>query len=54
MTAFVRSPSKMSRKDANLTLFQGDAMDAAAVEKAIAGQKAVISALGPRARPCPA
>lgn len=45
--AFVRSPSKMNIQQANLMVFQGDVMDAAAVEKAVSGQEAVISALGP-------
>src|SRR5689334_18551519 len=47
VTAFVRDPSAISMEHANLTLFQGDALDAPAVEKAVAGQDAVISALGP-------
>ena len=51
VTAFVRTPSKMEIKHANLTLFQGDSMDAAAVEKAVAGQEAVVSALGPTRPP---
>lgn len=50
VTAFVRNPAKLSLQHPNLSLFQGDVMDAAAVEQAIAGQEAVISALGP-ARP---
>ena len=52
VTAFVRSPEKFTVKDANLTVFKGDSMDAEAVEKAIAGQDAVISALGPTALGC--
>ncbi|HAX70532.1 MAG TPA: NmrA family transcriptional regulator [Anaerolineae bacterium] len=47
VTAFVRSPEKFTVKDANLTVFKGDSMDAESVEKAIAGHEAVISALGP-------
>ena len=50
VTAFVRSPSKLMKEHPHLTLFQGDSTDAAAVSKALAGQQAVISALGP-ARP---
>ena len=46
VTAFVRTPSKMEIKHANLAVFQGDSMDAAAVDGAVAGQDAVISALG--------
>ncbi|MDQ3004949.1 MAG: SDR family oxidoreductase [Chloroflexota bacterium] len=53
VTAFVRTPSKMEIKHASLTLFQGDSMDAAAVEKAVAGQEAVVSALGTTRPPVP-
>ena len=53
VTAFVRSPEKFTVTHANLTVFKGDSMDAEAVEKAIAGQDAVISALGPTRAPVP-
>ena len=53
VTAFVRTPSKFTLQHPNLTVFQGDSMDAAAVENAIAGQDAVISALGPTRPPVP-
>lgn len=53
VTAFVRSPSSLQIQHSNLTVFQGDAMDADAVEKAIAGQDAVVSALGPTRPPVP-
>jgi len=53
VTAFVRSPEKFLAVDANLTVFKGDSTDAAAVEKAIEGQEAVISALGPTRPPVP-
>lgn len=53
VTAFVRSPAKMAAHYPELRLFQGDVMDAAAVEKAVAGQDAVISALGPTRPPVP-
>lgn len=53
VTAFVRTPSRFTLQDSNLIVCQGDSMDAAAVEKAIAGQEAVISALGPRRPPVP-
>ena len=53
VTAFVRSPEKFDVQHANLTVFKGDSLDAAAVEKAIAGQEAVISALGPTRPPVP-
>lgn len=47
VTAFVRSPEKFDVEHAHLTVFKGDARDAAAVAQAIAGQEAVVSALGP-------
>ena len=53
VTAFVRSPEKFTITHANLILYKGDSMDSAAVEKAIAGQDAVISALGPARPPIP-
>ncbi|MBX3054745.1 MAG: SDR family oxidoreductase [Caldilineaceae bacterium] len=53
VTAFVRSPETFSLQHPNLSIFQGDATDAAAVEKAIDGHDAVISALGPTRPPVP-
>ena len=53
VTAFVRTPSAFAVQHPNLTVVQGDSMDAAAVEKAVAGQGAVISALGPTRPPVP-
>lgn len=53
VTAFVRTPSKMNIQHSDLTLFQGDVMNAEAVGKAIAGQEAVISTLGPVRPPVP-
>jgi putative NADH-flavin reductase len=53
VTAFVRSPEKFEIKHANLSVMQGDSTDAAAVERAIAGQDAVVSALGPTRPPVP-
>jgi putative NADH-flavin reductase len=53
VTAFVRSPEKFKLKHPNLTVLKGDSMDAAAVEQAIAGQNAVVSALGPTRPPMP-
>jgi len=52
VTAFVRTPSKLTVQHPNLMMCQGDSMDAA-VEKAIAGQDAVISTLGPTRPPVP-
>lgn len=53
VTAFVRTPSKFTLQHPNLTVFQGDSTDATAVENAIAGQTAAISALGPTRPPAP-
>lgn len=53
VTAFVRSPEKFEMTHPGLSVFQGDAMDAEAVEKAIAGQDAVVSTLGPTRPPVP-
>lgn len=44
--AFVRNPDKVDMADPNLKLVKGDITDAAAVEEAVQGQDAVLSALG--------
>jgi putative NADH-flavin reductase len=46
VTAFVRTPSKLSLMHPILTLVQGDVADTAAVEHALTGQDAVLCALG--------
>ena len=46
VTAFVRDPSKLNIKNNTLRVFQGDVKDYMAVENAIKGHDAVISALG--------
>ena len=51
LTAFVRTPSRFTLQHPGLILVQGDSTDAAAVEKAMAGQDAVISTLGPTRPP---
>lgn len=51
VTAFVRSSSTFAVKHPNLTICQGDALDAVTVENAIAGQDAVVSTLGPKGKP---
>ncbi|MGQ9840746.1 MAG: NAD(P)-dependent oxidoreductase [Anaerolineae bacterium] len=51
VTAFVRCPEALATEHANLTLFQGDITDAAAVERAVAGHDVVLSALGTRGGP---
>ncbi len=53
VTAFVRSPETFAVTHPNLTAFKGDSMDADSVKKAIAGQDAVISTLGPARPPVP-
>ena len=53
VTAFVRTPAKLTIQHPNLSVFQGDVMNAEQVDQAIAGQDAVISALGPSRPPVP-
>lgn len=53
VTAFVRSPATFTFQHPNLAVLEGDSMVAAAVETAIAGQDAVVSALGPVRPPVP-
>ncbi len=50
VTAFARDPAKLEIEHANLTAVQGDALDAASVEKAVEGQDAVLCALGAGAK----
>lgn len=47
VTAFVRNPASLAAS-ANLSVMQGDANDAASLERAMAGQEAVLCAFGPR------
>jgi len=53
VTAFVRDPGKMNIQHAHLNILQGDILDVVAVKKAVAGQEAVVSALGPSRPPVP-
>jgi putative NADH-flavin reductase len=53
VTAFVRTPSIFTLQHSNLMVVQGDSMDTAAVDKAVAGQDTVISTLGPTRPPVP-
>lgn len=46
VTAFVRAPSKLQVKHANLRVVKGDVLDYASVESAMRGQSAVLCALG--------
>jgi len=48
VTAFVRRPEAVTTQHANLSIVQGDILDAAAVAAAIAGHDVVLSALGTR------
>jgi len=48
VTAFVRSPAKIQRSDARLSVVQGDPHDVDALAAAMAGHDAVFSALGVR------
>jgi putative NADH-flavin reductase len=47
VTAFVRSPEKLTIQDDNLTVYKGDVFNAEQVAGAIAGADAVLSVLGP-------
>lgn len=47
MRAFVRTPSKLDLKHAQLEIVRGDVQDADAVGRAVEGVDAVLSALGP-------
>jgi putative NADH-flavin reductase len=46
VTAFVRNPSRLGISDERLTVVRGDVTDGSAVERAVSGQEAVVSALG--------
>jgi putative NADH-flavin reductase len=48
VVACVRNPSKIKTSHERLTIVQGELSDLAAIERAIHGAEAVISALGPR------
>src|SRR5574338_1366123 len=53
VTAFVRTPSRFTIQHPDLMVLHGDSRDAAAVEKAVAGQDSIISALVPTRPPAP-
>lgn len=50
VTAFVRDPARLPVEDEQLQVVVGDALDPAAVERAVAGQDAAVVALGSRDR----
>ena len=47
VTAFVRSPHKITRKDGALTVIKGDPLQVGELARALPGHDAVLSALGP-------
>lgn len=46
VTAYVRTPKKMQRREPELIIKQGDALDADRLSEALVGQDAAVSALG--------
>lgn len=48
VTAFVRSPAKIGRRDGRLTVVKGDPRSVDDLDRALPGHDAVLSALGPR------
>jgi putative NADH-flavin reductase len=48
VTAFVRSPEKITRRDSNLTVLRGDPRNLDELTKAVRGHDAVLSSLGVR------
>jgi putative NADH-flavin reductase len=50
VTAFARNPAKLEIEHELLTMFDGDALDSVAVERAVGGQDAVLCALGAGAK----
>lgn len=50
VTAFARDPAKVEIEHESLTVVQGDALDSASVEHAVAGHDAVLCALGAGAK----
>jgi putative NADH-flavin reductase len=53
VVAFVRDPARVTQADPRLTLFEGDALDPAAVAAALEGADAVVSTLGRSTRKGP-
>ena len=47
LTAYARSPQKISQRGERLTVVQGDLFNAAAMARSLAGHDAVLSAFGP-------
>lgn len=53
VTAFVREPSRLNARSGSVQVIRGDVLDAAAVDRAVAGQEAVLVALGTASRGSP-
>ncbi|HLB67067.1 MAG TPA: SDR family oxidoreductase [Thermoplasmata archaeon] len=53
VTAFVRDPARLNLPSGSVRVVQGDVLDAASVDRAVAGQQAVLSALGTAPRGSP-
>jgi putative NADH-flavin reductase len=52
ITAFVRSPDKITRSDARLSVLKGDPRSTEQIINALPGHDAVLSALRPSTGPC--
>src|SRR5205823_6645576 len=50
VTAFVRDPARMDLLNGSVRVIQGNVLDSAAVDRAVAGQEAVLVALGTASR----
>src|SRR5881396_3558199 len=50
VTAFVRDPARMDLLNGSVRVIQGNVLDSAAVDRAVAGQEAVLVALGTATR----
>src|SRR6266581_5197240 len=53
VTGFARDPNRLSASSGSIRVVQGDILDPAAVDHAVAGQEAVLSALGSAPRGSP-
>src|SRR5437867_12601137 len=53
VTVFVRDPGRLKVPSESVRVVQGDVLDAAAVDRAVAGQQAVLVALGSASRGFP-
>src|SRR5205809_43102 len=53
VTGFARDPTRLRASSESIRVVQGDVLDPAAVDRAVAGQDAVLSALGSAPRGSP-